>query len=285
MDKQLIKIYVIIAAALLFLTAFLPMVIGKTSGLLKDIAVKLNLLIYGKQQTESSIDKIQGNIIFIFDDGWITQYTNGFKVLKHYDLKANIAVVSNRVGKKEYMNYKELAEVYKNGWDLLNHTYDHPDLRTLNEKEQASEINKGRDWLSHNLFQRGKDIIVFPGSFYTNATLEIVKKNNYTAGCSFDGIWLAKNDSFLNDVDVCNLCSSESTGQAISFIDKAIKNKSTVIFVVNKIEKITDDTQMQYEPQEFMQIVNYISEHKEALNVLTMTEFLQSRTDVYNKEF
>lgn len=276
MDKQLIKLYIIIFAALIILVVLAPMVIGKTSGLLQDVAVKASLLFYGKGNMEYSMDKSKGNIIFIFDDGWETQYTEGFKILKNHNLKASIAVISNRVGTKGYMDYKELADVYISGWDLLNHTYSHLDLLTLDDKEQETEINKGREWLSNNLFYRGKDIVVFPGSFYNAATIKILKNNNYIAGRSLDNIWLEKTGLFIESVNIFNLCSSESVEQAKVLIDKAIQNKSTCLFVAHKIETITDNTEMQFEPQEFETIVNYVLDNKGQLNVLTMTEFLQN---------
>ena len=60
------------------------------------------------EMLENDVKDDVGNIIFVFDDGWDTQYTKGYKVLDEYGLKGNIAVVTDLIGKNNYITEDQL---------------------------------------------------------------------------------------------------------------------------------------------------------------------------------
>jgi peptidoglycan/xylan/chitin deacetylase (PgdA/CDA1 family) len=275
MDRQLIKLYIFIAAGLALIAAFLPMLTGKTTGLVMDVAARTMLLCAGNEKTNPP-DKGKGTVIFNFDDGFESQYTQGFAILSKYDLKASVAVIPDRVGSQGYMNYQQLASMYLKGWDLLNQTYSHQDLREKDSAAQWEQIRLTGEWQDNHLMPRGKDILVFPGGYYNETTLEIMRREHFTAGRSMDSLWTSAKNAFDPEVEVCLLYPNQNDEQVRDIIDKAIEKQRTVILVLHKIENCTDQSQMQYEPRRFEELVKYIHERKTQLNILTMTEWLSA---------
>jgi peptidoglycan/xylan/chitin deacetylase (PgdA/CDA1 family) len=273
MDRQLIKLYIFIVAALALIAAFLPMLTGKTSGLIMDVAARTMLLCAGNEE-RSPPDKDKGTVIFNFDDGWETQYTQGFAILSKYDLKASVSVIPDRIGSQGYMNYWQLASMYLKGWDTMNQTYSHQDLGKMDSASQWEQIRLAGEWQDSHLMPRGKQILVFPGGYYNETTLEIMKREHLTAGRSMDSLWTGAKNAFDPGAEVCLLYSEQSDEQIRDIIDKAIEKQRTLILVLHKIEACTDQSQMQYEPQRFEQLVQYIHERKAKLNILTMTQWL-----------
>ncbi|MDD5016631.1 MAG: polysaccharide deacetylase family protein [Eubacteriales bacterium] len=277
MKKPLLKLYLTLAASLILTVVFLPMIVGRTAAWAQSTATHVELLAY-QDDVLSAPDKDKGSVVIVMDDGWETQYTRGYEIMKSYGLKACIAVVPVMVGEEGYTDYQQLAEVYMDGWDLLNHTYNHANLAELSEDEQREQIAKARDWLHDNLFERGSDIVVYPQGSFSDGTIDILKEEGVIAARSLKSVWAADIDCTIEDAEVCNLISSISMERVGKAIDKAISNKSAVIFVLHKIEPVTDDTQMQLDEEKFREIIENIAGHRDELNVLTMTELLAAKS-------
>ena len=277
MKRPLIKLYLSLAISLALTIVFLPMIVGRTSAWAQTTVTQAELLVY--QSTPDAGMSVpeadMGRVVFVMDDGWETQYTSGYRILKEFGMKGCIAVVPAMVGEAAYVDYEQLAEVYMDGWDLLNHTYNHANLTSLSAEDQAEQITKGRDWLYDHLFTRGADIVVYPQGKFTDETIKILRQNGFAAARSLNSLWTAEHDCIVEDAEICNLISSISMEKVEAAVNKAVSNSSTVIFVLHKIESVTDDSQMQLDEDMFREIVAYIAGNEDKLNVLTMTELLE----------
>ncbi|MFA9380767.1 MAG: polysaccharide deacetylase family protein, partial [Acetanaerobacterium sp.] len=191
-----------------------------------------------------------------------------------YGFAACIAVVPALVGTPGYVTYEQLAEVYMSGWDTLNHTYDHMNLKSLPVKMQREQILKARDWLNAQLLNRGSDIVVYPEGGFSDQTVMLLKDEGFAAGRSLNSLWTAHNDCTLEDAETCNLLSDMPLDAAKSAIDKAMDFHSTLIIILHKIEPVTADTQMQIEADFFRGVAQYLHDNSDKLNVITMTELL-----------
>ena len=95
-------------------------------------------------------------IILTFDDGYKDNYNLLFPLLKKYNMKAVIYMVSDEVynkwdveanGEKRFdlMSKDEMLEMYKSGLvEFGGHTLHHPKLDTLTEEEQRYEIEENK---------------------------------------------------------------------------------------------------------------------------------------------
>lgn len=92
------------------------------------------------------IDPEKPMIAMTFDDG--PSYENTKMVVdtfKKYDARATFFVVGRNITKGQTKNREILKEAYKNGNEIGNHSYDHPNLRKLSAnsvKSQLSRTNK-----------------------------------------------------------------------------------------------------------------------------------------------
>ena len=137
MKAPLVKLYIIIAMALIAAVIMVPSIVGKTSTWAVSTMTQADLALYNSRQAaNASEDEDMAHAVIVMDDGWDTQYSRGYDILSSYGFKACIAVVPAFVDKDGYMTYRQMAEVYMDGWDLLNHTYDHCELTQLDPKTQ-----------------------------------------------------------------------------------------------------------------------------------------------------
>lgn len=215
-----------------------------------------------------------GAAVIIMDDGWETQYTQGYQKLQAYGFRGCVAVIPALVGQYQYMNYRQLADLYLDGWDLLNHTYSHTDLLTLSPEEQRQQLNKARNWLKRRGFQRGADIVVYPQGSSGPGLTDLLAGEDYVAARSLDELWGVTKNAPLASVDIFNLISDSTFDEAKGAIDFAIAKKRVVILVVHKIEPVTVDTQMQLAEELFNQIVEYMALKSDSLCTLTLTELM-----------
>ena len=124
----------------------MPHVLGHTSAWSSDTAVHLRML--EEHQAQAAVDSSDtARIIFVMDDGFETQYSQGFAMLREYNYKGCIAVIPAAVETAGYMSYGELADLYLSGWDMLNHTYNHVTLAGLTAETQLKQMTDGRNWL------------------------------------------------------------------------------------------------------------------------------------------
>lgn len=278
MDKHLVKLYIVILAFLVLAILLTPVIMGRTSALVAEAATAVKLADYKADETESIAPaEEKGSVVIIMDDGFETQYTSGYNVLKSSGLKGAVAVIPAAVGEAGYMDYRQLAEQYMDGWDMLNHTYNHMGLTELSKEEQASQILRGRDWLRSHQLLRGSDILVYPAGRHNDLTKEALNETGTAAARSLKSVWTSELDCTLEDVEVCNVISGMPFKEITSAIDKAANNKSAVLLVLHKIEPITDDSKMQVEESTLQSIVDYIVGNSATLNVVTLSELLQMR--------
>lgn len=277
MDKPLLKLYLFLAVFFTLALQFIPAVASRTAAWAVQTVTRVELAMYRASTGNGSRGTPEGgkgNVVFIMDDGWETQYTRGYKKLKQYDFQACIAVIPSLVSECGYMDYHQLADLYMEGWDLLNHTYNHFNLLDLPGPEQARQVNMAQKWLNSRGLGRGSDIVVFPQGQWSESLLHLIKDEGFAAARSLDSLWSAKSDSLPGDVKFCNLISSITLDEVEAAITGAAENRSTLILILHKIEPVTVDTQMQLTEELFDCIVDLIYANANSLNVVTLTQLL-----------
>jgi len=106
-------------------------------------------------------------IALTFDDGPVPRGTPKIlEVLKKEGVKATFFVVGKMVEKYPFL----LKEIWEEGHDIGNHTYNHPDLTKLSKKDILEELDKTRILIKKIA---GKDTYIFrpPGGRYDNKVI------------------------------------------------------------------------------------------------------------------
>ncbi|MFB7142596.1 polysaccharide deacetylase family protein [Gottfriedia sp. NPDC056225] len=275
MDKKLVIVYAILISSFMIAYPFMK----SSASYLSEPIQQNNLLQTYKckplKQTPQNIQKQQNkaNIIFTMDDGWETQFTKGFQILKGKGIKGSIAVIPTKVGTEGYMSLSQLNTLYSSGWDLMNHTNSHRHLANLNKQEQKKELNEARNWLNGHCFKRASNIAVYPYGSFNQETLKLLQEEHYRSARTIkDGI--QTNNIKKYEVRTINLLPSTNISWVKEQIDLAIQTKQTIVFTNHRFEKKADKAQMNFDPSKYKSIVNYVVSKKEELNILTYSEWL-----------
>lgn len=118
-----------------------------------------------------NIDENKKHIAFTFDDGPVNEYH--IKIRELFDEigeNATFCVVGQQVMKNSDM----LIETYKNGHEIVNHSFSHKNLQKLNRKEILDEIIKSEDVIIKEI---GKEVILFrpPYGSFNDETKKIIR--------------------------------------------------------------------------------------------------------------
>lgn len=135
-----------------------------------------------KPKKGSSAKSSQPTVVLTFDDAEISHYNNVATLLKKYGFDATFFVcefpVRNPEEKKEYMNWNQIKELYKKGFEIGNHTGHHKNLTKLSPDDIRKEIS----YVDAKCKEFGipKPIsLAYPGNRYDTISQRIVKEMGY----------------------------------------------------------------------------------------------------------
>src|SRR5437588_10435634 len=102
-------------------------------------------LLHSSAALEPVPDKL---VVLTFDDSVASQYTFVAPLLKKYKFGATFFITegfSFITNKKDYMTWEQIADLYRQGFEIGNHTRDHANVKNLSRealREQLEVINK-----------------------------------------------------------------------------------------------------------------------------------------------
>lgn len=126
-------------------------------------------------------------VALTFDDGFICFYLYAFPILKQFNVKSTLFVITDYVGTPGYCTKEQLLEMKESGIvDIQAHTKTHPHLAWLSVQEMYNQMNDCNTYLKEQL---GIDstMICYPYGSYNANTIEQAKKIGYKYGFAMDG--------------------------------------------------------------------------------------------------
>lgn len=272
MKRPLLKLYLILAVSLILAVVLVPSVIGKTSSLAVFATTKVSLISYNEDNDIPPLPESNAYAVIVMDDGWETQFTKGYEIMSRYGMKGCISAVPTLVDMEGYMSFEQLASVYMDGWDILNHTYSHEYLVGLSEDFQAEQMVAAREWLVDHSLERGADIVVFPNGAFSNDTINALAQGGFSAGRSLKSVWDTKVGCQREDIEICNLISDSTMKEVKAAVDKAIATGNICIIMLHKIEPVTMEDYMQIDEELFEEVIEYLHNNREEISVVTMSQ-------------
>lgn len=147
-------------------------------------------------------------IILTFDDGYTDNYELLFPLLKKYNMKAVIYMVSHleynkwdveETDEKKFtlMNKEQIKEMFDSGLvEFGGHTMHHVKLNKTLEEEQRKEISENKKFLE-NLLGEELYSFAYPFGYFNNISKKIVKEIGYKYGVATDsGPFYIEDDLF-----------------------------------------------------------------------------------------
>ena len=115
-------------------------------------------------------------LILTFDDGYEDFYTNVLPILKKYNLKANLYVITNSINKKDYLSEEQLKEIADSKLvSIGSHTHNHNVLKDLSEEQIEYELKTSKEILE-KIINKKVRTISYPTGAYDDRVLKLAEK-------------------------------------------------------------------------------------------------------------
>ena len=121
-------------------------------------------------------------ILITFDDGYYSNYEYIYPILKKYNAKASIFVVTDRIGKEingiKYLGWNECLEMQNSGLvEIFSHSKRHVFYDKLPAREIRNDVVKSYKTIEQNLDKRDFKAFAYPYGAYTKETVLALKNN------------------------------------------------------------------------------------------------------------
>jgi peptidoglycan/xylan/chitin deacetylase (PgdA/CDA1 family) len=218
----------------------------------------------------STFNSISPMITLWFDDGWEDNFTNAFQITTRIDptIRGAVGIVGSLVGTDRYLSKDQIRRLRAGGWEIVNHSYSHPDLTTLTDEEIKREIELNFNIVSDFDAFGGYHFVV-PYSSVNDRVLKIIKETSLSARHVPQASDRFPFDRYnLGFFEVTNETSFQDVRE---YIDNAIQNNLWIGLLFHRIEDPSDD-RYSYGTQEFEQLIYYLRYRKNDIRIVTPSE-------------
>lgn len=182
---------------------------------------------------ENNVPVPEKSVVLTFDDGYKDNYETAYPILKKYGFKATIFVISDYIGKDEYLNASQIKELDKSGIRIESHTVKHEALNALSYNDQLATLKQSKESLQ-GLLSRQIKYIAYPYGKYNESTIKAAKAAGYSLALTTDGRWSDKSDGIytLDRVFISGLHNLDTFIYRITTFDydfnKVVKTEATL---------------------------------------------------------
>lgn len=185
-------------------------------------------------------------VIFDFDDGFASQYTNAFQTMSSYGLVGSVAVIAATVGQSsggldayDYCTLKQLQEMKAAGWGMLTHGYYAHNSGTLNSYANIkADVAANQAYVAANLPGPGQNHYVLPAGQQHSSTDQVLSELGFlSCRATASGMQTELPDGVDNIYRLFSVGISASTGLAAlkARFDTARKTGTTLRYCGHRI--------------------------------------------------
>jgi len=121
------------------------------------------------------------SIVLTFDDGASDFYDNAWVLLKKYNMKATVNMMTGVRG-ENWLNSDEIKELDASGLvEFQSHTRYHAYLTRISKSEAREELQKSKEYLEE-LLGKPVEVIGYPFGLYNDEIISIARDLGYKAG-------------------------------------------------------------------------------------------------------
>lgn len=117
-------------------------------------------------------------IVLTFDDGYADNYKEMLPILEAHNMTAVVYVITNELGKKNYLKLDELKDMQRRGIEIGSHTADHLPLTTLDKTFQRRQIRESKIFLEWSGLATIYSLS-YPNGEFNSELEEILREEEY----------------------------------------------------------------------------------------------------------
>lgn len=126
------------------------------------------------------------SILITFDDGYVDNYIYAYPILKKYNFKATVFIITDYIditnkSNSYYLTLNQLKDMQGNNIDIESHTVHHVKLSHLSDVQQFEELSNSKKILE-GFLNKKVNYIAYPFGNYNKDTLKIAEKVGYNMG-------------------------------------------------------------------------------------------------------
>jgi len=117
-------------------------------------------------------------VILTFDDGYDDNFNYAFDLMKKYNATGTFFIITNKIGKSEYMSEEQIKELAKAGNEIGSHSVSHPSLEKYKGDSLNNELSRSKETLEKIVLDK---IISFcyPSGKYNEDTVKAAQQSGY----------------------------------------------------------------------------------------------------------
>ena len=121
-------------------------------------------------------------IIITFDDGYYSNYEYIYPILKEYNVKVSIFIVTEKIGKEidgtKYLGWDECLEMQNSGLvEIFSHSKKHVFYDKLPVRELRDDVIESYELIEEHLGEQDLKVFAYPYGAYTDETVRTLKNN------------------------------------------------------------------------------------------------------------
>ena len=133
------------------------------------------------QSLNGDLELPENPVLITFDDGYEDNYKYAYPILKKYDFKATIFVVTSFLGVyNNYLTWDQAKELEENGISIESHTVTHKSMTELSDDQLRAELVNSKKAIEDRLGKK-VDYIAYPTGTYNLHIAELVREAGYKA--------------------------------------------------------------------------------------------------------
>jgi peptidoglycan/xylan/chitin deacetylase (PgdA/CDA1 family) len=130
-------------------------------------------------------NKTKPTVVFFFDDGYESTYTEAYPVLKNRGLKADFCITTDFVNgtfeSQDVMSWEQIADLSNDGWGVHSHGASNISANELNASEIQRYVYDSRDYIVGNTSADCLFYVYAGGTGFNNASI-VEKVRDYYFG-------------------------------------------------------------------------------------------------------
>lgn len=165
-------------------------------------------------------------ILISMDDGYYSNYEYIFPILKKYNVKASIFIVTDKIGKeidgKKYLSWEECIEMQNSGLvEIFSHSKRHVFYNKLSVRTTRDDVIESYKIIEEKLGNKKLKVFAYPYGAYTKETVWTLKLNGIDMQV-YD-IGMNHSNNFNNDyIKRINIPCEMTGGEIIEEINSTI---------------------------------------------------------------